>query len=291
MDLTKNKVSAIIVTYNSRPSLPDCLKSLRQAASGHKFELIVVDNGSDDGSLDVVKEHFPDAILIEPGKNLGFARACNLGAVKASGEYLLFHNPDLMLDPDALERLLRVYEYFTDVGAVAGRMRYPDGRFQPTCRKFPTVRNMVFSRGSVFSRFFQSDSVYTLPDYAETTEVDAVAGTLLMVRAELFRLLGGFDQRFFMYMEDTDLCLRLSQAGYHNYFEPSAGGVHLWGKGSRAGDFKRSRYHHMSVWKYFMTHSPNTFAVFVLPILLLLNLLMKLALSMKQNESGVHDVD
>ena len=276
MTLTKDKVSIVIVTYNSLPPLTDSLKSLQSAMADSNHELIVVDNASTDESVATVRRLIPEATIIESKKNNGFARACNLGAARATGEFLLFHNPDLQIDPEAISSLVRVYRTHDDAGAVAGRMRFPDGSFQPTCRKFPTAVNMVFSRGSIISRMFKTATNYTLPDYETTTEVDAVAGTLLMIPTQLFRDIGGFDPRFFMYMEDTDLCLRLHQAGYHNYFEPSAGGVHLWGRGSTASSFRRNRYHHLSVWKYFLTHRPSFFAVFLLPLLLIANLLVKL---------------
>jgi len=274
--ITQDKVSVVIVSYNSQPTLADSLKSLKAAVAGRDYELILVDNNSTDDSIGATREIFSDAIVIESGRNLGFARACNLGAGKATGEFLLFHNPDLQIDPEAIDLMIETTRNKHKAGAVAGRMRFPDGSFQPTCRKFPTARNMLFSRGSALSRLVKKPTNYTLPDYETTTEVDAVAGTLLMIRTELFRESGGFDPRFFMYMEDTDLCLRLKQAGYHNYFEPGAGGVHLWGKGSQASSFMRDRYHHMSVWKYFLTHQPNGFSVFVLPIILGTNLLLKL---------------
>lgn len=269
------RVSIIIVTCNSLPSVSDSLESLEAAVKNIDCELIVVDNASADGSAGVVRENFGHATVIQNGRNVGFAAACNIGADRASGEYLLFHNPDLQIDADAISNLLNAYAKREKVGAVAGRMRFPDGSFQPTCRNFPTLRNMFFSRGSALSRLVPRGEVYTLPDCEETTEVPAVAGTFMMTKAHLFRSMGGFDRRFFMYMEDTDLCLRLARAGYRNYFVPSAGGVHLWGKGSQAGRFRRSCHHHLSVWKYFLKHHPNGFSLFVLPMVLLVNLVLR----------------
>jgi N-acetylglucosaminyl-diphospho-decaprenol L-rhamnosyltransferase len=100
-----------------------------------------------------------------------------------------------------------------------------------------------------------------------------------MVRKELFDRLGGFDPRFFMFMEDTDLSLRVSQDGLRNFVVPSAGGAHAWGQGSRAGRLRRLRYHHFSLWRYFLKHYPNGFSVIVLPVLLTIHLLLSLLLS------------
>ncbi len=238
------------------------------------FELIVVDNGSDDGSVDCVNKHFPDAHVLRNKHNIGFASACNQAAWVATGEFLLFHNPDVQLDAGALDRLIDVYRDKSDAGAAAGRMRFIDNSFQPTCRNLPTIGRLMFSRGSVFSSVWRGGKHYTLGDYDRVTEVPAVAGTLLMIRRDLFVSLNGFDERFFMYMEDTDLCLRLNQHGYKNYFVPDAGGIHLWGRGSRGGKLKRRWYHHVSVWKYFLKHFPGAGSLTILPFVLAFNLVL-----------------
>lgn len=256
------------MTFNSLPALDDSLDSLKKGARDIDIELIVVDNGSDDGSVECVKKHFPGAGVIQNRRNAGFAAACNQGAKEARGEYLLFHNPDLQLDEGAIGRMLEVYESHENVGAVAGRMRFPDGSFQATCRNFPTVRNLIFSRGSVLSKVTGGSGNYTLGDFDEITEVPAVAGTLMMVKKELFESLYGFDSSYFMYMEDTDFCLRLSRRSYKNYFTPHAGGVHLWGKGSRGGNLRRRWYHHNSVWKYAVRNFPSGISLIILPLLL-----------------------
>ncbi|MCX6834819.1 MAG: hypothetical protein NTW07_06755, partial [candidate division Zixibacteria bacterium] len=126
----------------------------------------------------------------------------------------------------------------------------------------------------------------TLPDFRETTEVPAVAATMTMVRRALFAEAGGFDKRFFMFMEDTDLSLRLHQLGHRNLFTPTAGGVHHWGKGARAGRTRRAYYHHVSLWKYFLKHFPNGFSVMLLPVLLLANFLLVTILSTRGARSG-----
>lgn len=234
----------------------------------------MVDNGSDDGSVDCVNEHFPGAHVIRNKRNEGFASACNQAAWTATGEFLLFHNPDVQLDGGAMDSLIELFRERGNVGAASGRMRFRDGSFQATCRNFPTLRRLLFSRGSVFSVFRENVGRYTLGDYGEVTEVPAVAGTMMMMRRDVFVSLDGFDERFFMYMEDTDLCLRLNRAGYRNYFVPGAGGIHLWGRGSRSGKVKRRWYHHMSVWKYFLKHFPNPVSLIILPVMLGLNLVL-----------------
>lgn len=270
----RHKVSAIIVTFNSLPALDDSLASLKKVTGRTSLELIVVDNGSDDGSAECVNKHFPDAHVIRNKRNLGFASACNQAAWVATGEFLLFHNPDVRLDEQAVDRLVEVFRGKSDAGAAAGRMRFDDNSFQPTCRNLPTMGSLIQSRGSVLYGIWRGGRSYTLGDFDVVTEVPAVAGTLMMVRRDVFVSLNGFDERFFMYMEDTDLCLRLSRLGYKNYFVPGAGGIHLWGRGSRGGKLRRRWYHHLSVWKYFLKHFPNAGSLIILPCVLAFNLVL-----------------
>lgn len=277
MTIATSKVSIIIVTHNSCLPVRSCLNKLKDAVSRLNHELIVIDNDSVDGTIEEVKEIWPDASVIVSQSNRGFAAAVNVAASKAIGEFLLFLNPDVDLDPDAIGKLVATFEERPDAGAVAARMRFPNGSFQPTCRNFPTLSNMLFSRGSVMSRITGKGSNYTLDDFGETTAVPAVAGTVMMVRRNLFGRLGSFDNRFFMYMEDTDFCLRLAQAGLSCYFVPEAGGVHRWGSGSSSGRLIRLWYHHLSFWMYFMKHKPNFFSLAVLPALLSCNLIIRVA--------------
>jgi GT2 family glycosyltransferase len=241
VSFVEDSVSVIIVTYNSLPVFRDCLDHLRAAAVDMDCEIVVVDNNSSDHSASVARHVFDGAAVLTNNRNLGFATACNQGAAAARGDYLLFLNPDVLIDSDAI-RLLKAAIKSTDkAGAVTGRLRFPDGVFQPNCRHFPTVSNLLFSRGSVLSRLLGRTSSYTLEDYGQLCRVPAVAGTMLMIRSELFRALGGFDERFFMYMEDTELCYRIDRAGYANYYVPEAGAVHLWAQGSKTGRMRRNR--------------------------------------------------
>ena len=190
-------------------------------------------------------------------------------------------NPDVTVDPDALAVLIDTMQSHPRPGMASGRLRFPDGSFQANCRRIPTVSNILFSRGAFTSRLgkdSQEKARYTLPDFDTTVEVETVSGAMVMIERVLFEKFGGFDERFFMYMEDTELCARLHRSGYANLFVPKAGGMHLWGKGSTGGRTVRSWYHHMSVWKYFLKHFPNGFSVVVLPFLLALNFLLRLLL-------------
>jgi len=271
------QVSSIIVTHNSMPAFGGCLTALSKAVVGITHELIIVDNGSGDNSIETALKFFPNANIIRAGKNIGFARGCNLGAKEAKGEYLLFINPDVVIDKEAVNILLKTAKKNRSAGMLAGRLRFENGEFQPTCRNFPTIPNMLFSRGSFLKYLVSSKDyrhyLYTLPDFSETTPVPSVAATLILIDRERFRKIGSFDERYFLYMEDTDLSLRLDQAGFENLYVPQAGAIHLWGKGSKEGKYFRYTRHHYSIWQYFLKHYPNGFSILLLPVLLIINFL------------------
>ncbi|MBD3257724.1 glycosyltransferase, partial [candidate division GN15 bacterium] len=214
------QVSMIIVTHNSLPALQDCLRAIPEAARSVTYDITVVDNASTDGSPDKAAD-FEHTTVVRLDENIGFAAACNRGARESKGTYLLFLNPDLRMDPGTIAKLWRVSEEHEQAGLVTGRLRFPDGSFQATCRQFPTAGNIFYSRGSVLSRWLgrsrepkvDKETAYTLPDYDQVTEVLAVAAAMVMIHRSLFTKLGGFDTRFFLYMEDTDLSLRVNGAG------------------------------------------------------------------------------
>jgi len=235
-------------------------------------ELVAVDNGSHDGSAKYVAASFPGARVIRNDRNRGYALASMQGARAARGEWLAFVNPDVRVDPGSLAALRRALEEMPEAGLACARLRYPDGGFQPSCRRFPARANLAASRGSVLSVWGSARAHYTIPDAGHTVRVPAVACAYALIRRERFLAVGGFDERFFVFMEDTDLSLRLDRAGHPNVFVPAAGAVHDWGRSSRAGAFRRAFYHHRSMWQYFRKHEPGGFSSLVLPLLLTGNL-------------------
>jgi len=290
MSAINNRISVIIVTHNSMPLLQDCLSSLKVAGRNIDYDIVLVDNNSADLSPSVARTLFPNMKILINRENLGFATACNQGAAAADGEFLLFLNPDVRVDEDGIENLQAVFSAKDRIGWATARLRYPDGTFQPTCRRMPTVHNILFSRGSFLGNLMgggrsRRTNRYTLPDYLDTTIVDAVSGTMVMIRQNLFSRVGGFDERFFMYMEDTDLSLRLTKQGYVNVFVPDAGGVHFWRRGSNAGRVKRIWYHHCSMWKYFRKHFQGRFLLVLLYLLLGVNFILAV-LFQRPNRTG-----
>lgn len=271
-------LSAIVVTYNSAEKIAASLAALVPEVEGVGGEVIIYDNGSHDTTVNGIKGAFPKVRIIESARNIGFGAAVNEAAAAAQGEYLLFANPDMIIDRGSIEILLTALRDSPSTGAVVARMRHPDDRFQPTCRQLPTPRNIFFSRGSILTAGEETASInkhYTLSDFDETTPVPAASATCMLLEREFFLHLGGFDRRFFLFMEDTDLCLRIGQSGRKVYFVPRAGAVHHWGKGASISSWRRNWYQHISVWKYFLKQYPNGFSLLLLPLLLLVNFLLK----------------
>jgi len=220
--LNSVNISAIVITFNSLTHIHQSLSALQREINSVGGEIIIFDNDSTDETVAYIRSNFPGLNIIESKKNIGFGRAVNRAGQTACGEYLFLANPDMILDEGSLDQLRKTFDRFTDAAAVSGRMRNRDGAFQATCRVLPTMYNMMLSRGSWFSKFFESGK-YTLGDFKEITSVPAVAGTCLMIKRDSFEMVGRFDERFFMFMEDTDLSLRINQAGSTIYFNPLAG--------------------------------------------------------------------
>ena len=266
------------MTFNSSDSVISCLKALSEEIETVDGEIIVFDNKSTDKTAELIKLQFPDIRLYESDVNLGFGAANNVAAEMAEGRYLLFANPDMILDWGALRELVESFEKLDDAGAVVARLHNTDGTLQPTCRNFPNFYNIFFSRGSVLNYKglpSKARESYTIGDFDEITEVPAASAACMLMNKEFFLEIGGFDKRFFLFMEDTDLSLRIQQARKKVYFIPQANALHHWGKGSSVSQLKRVWYHHISVWKYYLKHYPNGFSLIILPIALFMNFLIR----------------
>lgn len=245
-------ISAIVVNHNGRDHIRQCLESLR--LPGPDIEVLVVDNASTDDSIGVVREVFPEARVLEPGRNLGFGAANNLAAGEARGEFLLLINADARLEAGALHHLHDCLQQKDRVALVAPTLLYPDGRPQ-----------FVWSpeRGVVGEALQQFRNRFENRPWAHGAAMRAVcrlAGRVwftaacVLVRAEAFRAVRGFDERFFMYFEDVDLCVRLESAGWRLALAPDAVALH-------AGGFSRhpqvDEIYRPSQLRYYALHRPT----------------------------------
>ena len=202
------KLSIIIVSWNSRNILLDCLLSIFQNRPGFSFEVIVVDNDPGDNTKFSTCYKFPNVTVIKNNSNSGFAVACNQGADKAKGTYLLFLNPDTIVHSGTLDNAVSFMESNSRPGVMGCRTLNSDGTLQISARKFPTLLR-IFGNISGWSRQLKFTSRRTRipvhPDY--------IQGSFLLIPSEFFRKLDGFDEQFFFYGEDVDLCIRVRDTG------------------------------------------------------------------------------
>ncbi len=231
------RLSIIIVSWNVRQPLVACLQSLERHPPADPPEVIVVDNASTDGAVEVVRRDFPWASVLRNEENCGFAAANNRGIAVAQGEYLLLLNPDTLVHPRALETLCAFLHAHPDVGACGPRLLNEDGTLQPSARQFPSFRASLY-RHTILRHLFVFRGHYRrwmMSDfpYDRQRDIDQLMGAALMLRRSAVDQVGLIDERFFMYYEEVDLCHRLRQAGWRIVFVPEATITHLGGESAR----------------------------------------------------------
>ncbi len=233
------ELSVLVVSYGTRALTLSCLQALERAAQGLALETIVVDNASPDGSADAIAARFPGVRLERSAENLGFARATNRAARLARGERLLLLNPDTEVRPGALAAALAFARAHPDAGVVGGRTLFADGALnRASCWGAPTLWSLACHATGLASlwrgsRLFDPES---LGRWArdDARAVDIVSGCFLLIRRDLWQELGGLDERFFVYGEDADLCLRVRAAGRTCRIAPEAVLVHHGGASERS---------------------------------------------------------
>lgn len=244
-------LAVVVVSYNTRDELVTCLRSLR--ADG-VAEVLVIDNASADGSADAARAADPGATVLALDRNLGFGSAANVGVAACSSPYVAVCNPDLTVAPGTSAAMVAALERDPGLGAVGPRIDTPDGRLYESVRRFPGLVDAV---GHAFLSFVWPGNPFTRRykmadwDHAERADVDWVAGTYVALRREAFDAVGGFDDRYFMYMEDVDLCWRLWRAGWRVGYEPSARVVHAIGRSTDQTPYRMIAEHHRSLARYF----------------------------------------
>jgi N-acetylglucosaminyl-diphospho-decaprenol L-rhamnosyltransferase len=221
-----SEVAAVVVTLDALPWIERCLQSL----TGTKT--VVVDHGSTDGTVEVVRHHYPDVLLLEQ-ENRALGAGWNRGIAETSGDYVLIFNPDAWLEPGALEALVAVAERREDAAVVAPRLRNPDGSLQRSVRGFPTAWRIATEyfflrklapRSGTLNAFYAGGFAHD-----EERDVDWVMGACMLVRRRAIEDVGGLDESFFLFSEETDWCYRFARAGWKTVFTPTAECVHVGG--------------------------------------------------------------
>jgi GT2 family glycosyltransferase len=229
-------LSIIIVNWNSTAWLLKCLESVYAQTHETTFEIIVVDNASPDGDVGLVKERYPKVILIESPANLGFAGANNLGFRSATGEYVVFLNPDTELVNPAFDRMLPQVRSLPSLGTAGCTLLNEDGSIQTACiQTFPTILNQLLDMDVIRNRFPACSLWNIAPLFAGGTEpsrVEVISGACVLLKREVFAQVGMFSEEYFMYAEDLDLSYKASQAGFTNYYLPEGRIIHYGGKSS-----------------------------------------------------------
>jgi GT2 family glycosyltransferase len=229
-------VSIIIVNWNTKEYLRKCLDSISQAISEIDAEIIVVDNASNDGSVDMAQLEFPCVKLIKNSKNLGFAMANNIGIASSVGSYLCLINSDVVVDRNCIKKLVQYLKENRNIGMAGPMIKNPDGTVQPSCYGYPTLWNM-FSRAMALDRLFPHSKLFggrrmTYWTHDAIQSVEVLSGCFWCVRREALDSVGMLDEIFFMYAEDIDWCKRFRDTGWDVVFYPGAEAIHFGGASS-----------------------------------------------------------
>jgi len=251
-------VSVVIVNYNTRDMLRDCLLSIREHSGPVRLETIVVDNASADGSVQMVRSDFPEVAVIANDDNVGFAPANNQGMRIARGRYILLLNSDTLVMDDAIAKTAAFADKRPDAAVVGCRILNPDSSLQPSCFMFPCMLNLVLMVTHSYrifprSRFFGRERM-SWWDRNDERAVEVVTGCFMLVRREAMLQVGMMDGSFFFYGEEADWCRRFSKAGWKLLFTPSARITHLEGASAKRLRWKSDALQTRAVLRLFRKH-------------------------------------
>jgi N-acetylglucosaminyl-diphospho-decaprenol L-rhamnosyltransferase len=253
-DLGMKKLSIIIVNWNVRPLLADCLRSILAQVDLAETEILVVDSASTDGSVEMIRNDFPQIQLMAQSENVGFTRGNNLALQVAEGQFHLLLNPDTVIMGDALQQMMNFLETHPAVGIVGPHTLNTDGSYQSTRRRFPTILTAFFE-----STWLQNLAPRRLLDHyyvkdapqSATVEVDWVQGSALMARRQVYKTIGGLDEGYIMYSEELDWCHRAKDAGFGVAYLGSARIIHHGGKSSEQASARKHITFQQSKLRYF----------------------------------------
>lgn len=257
-------LSIIIVNYNTKKLLEDTIQAVIDTMALIRYEIIVVDNDSCDGSIELVKKKYSHVKLIENKDNLGFPKANNIGIKKALGRYILLLNSDTKVLGHCIEKCLEYMDMNFDIGALGCKLLLANGKLDHACKRgFPTPESSLFYILNLHKLFPASKRFgqYTL-DYLpidKINEVDALTGAFMMVRKEVINKVGLLDENFFMYGEDLDWCFRIKEAGYKIIYYPEAVTIHYKGGSSKRKRYKTIYEFHRAMYIFYNKHYRNKY--------------------------------
>jgi GT2 family glycosyltransferase len=254
------ELSIIIVNFNARAFLEQCLHSIFENPPRISFEVIVIDNGSEDGSVQMVRETFPQVVRIENPVDLHYSKATNQGFIEARGKWLYCLNPDTIVFPETFDSIIRYLEENPEIGAVGNRILNPDLSDQRASRSFPTPMSTLFGRRSLLTKMFPKNRFsqkYMRMDKhgpTEPYEVDWLSSAAMLIRRSVVEEIGGLDETFF-YWVDADWCYRIKNAGWKVFCFSESRVIHDEGKGSghrgRWTIFQNTINFHYGAYRYY----------------------------------------
>lgn len=263
------ELSICMVSLDCWTVLGDCLRSLQSSSFSLSHEVIIVDNGSCDGTPELVRRHFPNTTLIENNRNVGFTKATNQAIEASHGRYLLWLNTDTVLRPDSLHWLCRFLEEHPSAGIVGPKVLNADGSFQPQCKRgLPTPSASLFYLLKL-NRLLPSNprvGQYLLTHLPENlpNQVDAVSGCCLLARREVWTDIGPLDEDIFGFGEDLDWCVRAKKAGWEVWYYPRSVIVHLKGQGgAHSKPFSKVRGTHQAMWVFYRKHLMSQYPLLI----------------------------
>jgi GT2 family glycosyltransferase len=243
-------VTGSIVTHNNMSTIAKTLETLYEYTSDNNFLLYIIDNDSTDGTVEFIKQNYPQAKLLEQKKNIGFGAGHNLVIFDVDSKYHLIINPDIVLQEDAVGKMAKYMDEHEDVGLLSPRICFPDGRDQILGKKNPQLKYLVASRlrgsepGKLLKEYAMLDK-----DLSSPVDIENATGCFMMLRTSLLKEIGGFDDRFFMYFEDADITRRINEISRSVYY-PDAIVNHVWGRDSKR-NMKLMMIHIESMLRYF----------------------------------------
>jgi len=281
-------ISICIVSFHARDLLRKCLRSIYGTVDSLSFEIIVVDNHSEDGTLEMLKNEFPDVRLLVNDHNTGYTRPNNQAIRESGGRYIVLLNPDTLVKPNAIAELFGFLETHPQVGIVGPKVLNRDGTLQKQCRRSEARPWDSFCYFSGLSRLFPHDRRFagylmTYLDENLTHEAEAVSGSCMMIRRQVIEQIGYQDENFFAYQEDTDYCRRARLADWKVFYDPSAQIIHYGGEGgSNVQPFRSIIEWHRSYYLYYRKHFAKDY-LFVFNAIYYFGMLVKLGLSLFVN--------
>lgn len=219
-------LSIVIVSFDVRQFLKHCLESLYKTTNGINYEIIVVDNNSQDGTVQMIETEFPDVDLIASKENIGFVKANNIAFRKSRGKYILMLNPDTVILRNSFRKMIDYFEQQPKIGAVGCKMLNSDHTLQPSCYHFPSLRE-IFGMYFIGSQIF---SALKKMDYDKAQKVDFIRGAFLALNRQCLEEIGLLDENLFMFGEETDLCYRMKKRGWQVMYLPDTVIIHHRGK-------------------------------------------------------------